>query len=134
MGIGRENRRSKSMGALPALLAAFALIVQLLIPAAAMAWESASGRGPLIVMCTADGAVAVPAADQPDHGKGFGGLKCHDCVMASVAAVGPAAPVSVPVLYAVRAELASPGRDRPQARTRAPPRPPSTAPPVSLTA
>ncbi|MES2033149.1 MAG: DUF2946 family protein [Pseudomonadota bacterium] len=134
MRIGRENRRDKSTGALPALLAVLALVVQLLIPAASMAYEARVGRGPLIVMCTADGPVAVSSADQPDHGKSFGGLKCHDCVMASVAAVGADAPLSTPIRYAVRIAIAAPGQDRPQTRSRAPPRPPSTAPPVTQTA
>jgi hypothetical protein len=129
MRIGRENRRRRSTGALPALLAAFALVVQLLIPGAAMAHEAQAGRAPLIMMCTADGLVAVSSTDTPDHGKGFAGLKCHDCVMASVAAIGADMPASVPARYATRVEVAKPGRERPQTRSRAPPRPPSTAPP-----
>lgn len=138
MRIGRENRRGKTRerrgGALPALLAVLALIGQLLIPGAALAYEAQVGRGPLIVMCTADGLVAVSPAEAPDHGKGFGGLKCHDCVMASVAAIGADLPLSAPVRYAARIAIAPPGQDRPQTRSRAPPRPPSTAPPITLNA
>jgi len=134
MGIGRENRRRKTSGALPALVAALALVVQLLIPAASMAYEARAGHAPLIMMCTADGLVAVSSDNQPGHGKGFAGLKCHDCVMASVAAIGADLPVSTPLRYAARIETALPGQDRPQTRSRAPPRPPSTAPPITLNA
>lgn len=129
MRISRHFRRSPRRGALPAVLAALSLIVQLLIPGAAMAQEARSG-GPLIVMCTADGAVTIPAPDSDSHGKGFGGLKCHDCVMASVAAIGSELPLVTPVRYARLAERIPQGHDRPQARATAPPRPPSTAPPA----
>lgn len=118
---------------LPAVLAALALLTQLLIPGVSLAVD-ADPAGPTIVMCTADGAVSVIAPAGPDSHKGFGGLKCHDCVMASVAAIGSDVPLSVPVQYAARVEIALPGQDRPQTRGRAPPRPPSTAPPLALNA
>lgn len=115
------------------MLAALALLTQLMIPGASLAFEART-LGPVIVMCTADGAVPVVSPDSAEHGKGFGGLQCHDCVMTSVAAVGSDVPLSVPVRYAARVGIALPGQDRPQTHARAPPRPPSTAPPVSQAA
>jgi len=132
MRSGRPFRRSPRRGVLSTALALFALCVQLLIPAASLAHE-AQDRSQTVVICTLDGAktVVVPG-DGPAHG--FGGLKCHDCVMASVAAVQPGDATVVPVRYALetrqdRASLAQ----RP-AQSRAPPRPPSTAPPLARTA
>ncbi|CAN1541212.1 hypothetical protein MCEMIH16_01780 [Caulobacteraceae bacterium] len=132
MRSSRPFRRSPRRGALPAALALFALFVQLLIPAASLAHE-AQNRSQTVVICTLDGAktVVVPG-DGPAHG--FGGLKCHDCVMASVAAVQPGDAATVPVRYATEARLTLTGLARPQARSRAPPRPPSTAPPQAPTA
>lgn len=128
----RKNQRERRPGLLPAALAALALLTQLLIPSASLAFDGRE-TGPTITMCTADGAVTVLAPDSADHdGKGFGGLKCHDCVMTSVATIGAILLLSAPVQYAVRAEIALPGHERPQTRGRAPPRPPSTAPPVFL--
>lgn len=118
---------------LPAVLAALALLTQLMIPGASLAYE-ARATGAVIVMCTTDGAVAVVSPDSAQHGKGFGGLKCHDCVMASIAAIGTGPALSVPVRYADRLQIALPGQDRPQIHARAPPRPPSTAPPATQTA
>jgi hypothetical protein len=131
MRSSRPLRRSPRRGALPAALALFALCVQLLIPAASLAHE-AQDSSRTVVLCTLDGAktVVVPG-DQPAHG--FGGLKCHDCVMASVAAVQPGEATTVPVRYAIESRLTVTDLDRPQARSRAPPRPPSTAPPRAPT-
>lgn len=134
MRTSRQNRREIDRGALPAILAALAMLVQLLIPAASMATEARVGQGPVIMLCTADGPVAMASDSMPDHGKGFAGFKCHDCVMTSVAAIGSATPLMLPVRYASRIEALPAGHERPQARSRGPPRPPSTAPPVSLNA
>ena len=131
MRISRQFRRDPRRGALPAVLAAFALLIQLLIPAAAMAHEARAGGGPLVVMCTAEGPVSIAAPDSDGHGKGFAGLQCHDCVMASVAAVGVDLPLTVPVRYASLEERIPRDHDRAVAPSRAPPRPPSTAPPAA---
>lgn len=133
MGDRRKNQRERRRGTLPAVLAALALLTQLMIPGASLAFE-ARATGAVIVMCTSDGAVTAVSPDSAGHGKGFGGLKCHDCVMASVAAIGTGPVLSVPVRYAERLAIALPGRDRPQTHAREPPRPPSTAPPASQTA
>lgn len=133
MGDRRKNQRERRAGLLPAVLAALALLTQLMIPGVSLAVEART-MGPVIVMCTADGAVATVSPDSAEHGKGFGGLQCHDCVMTSVAAIVSGVTVSVPIRYAARLEIALPGQDRPQTRSRAPPRPPSTAPPAAQAA
>jgi hypothetical protein len=132
MRSSRPFRRSPRRGILPAALALFALCIQLLIPAASLAHE-AQGSSRTVVLCTLDGAktVVVPG-DGPAHG--FGGLKCHDCVMASVAAVQPGDATVIPVRYALDSRRDRAGLAQPPARSRAPPRPPSTAPPLARTA
>lgn len=115
-----------------ALLAMLALLVQALIPAAAMAHEA--GTGQAIVICTADGArtVAVGGQAQPAR-KGFAGLPCYQCVAASLAVTdATGAQVSAPVLYAARVETAPPMARRGMAPARAPPRPPGQGPPHHL--
>jgi hypothetical protein len=125
----REKRRVKTAGAWPALLAVLALLVQGLIPAAAMAYEARADVPAMVVLCTADGArtVAVPS-DSQDH-KGFAGLKCHDCVMASIAAVTPPAPQVAPVRYVQIVRLEARRIDAIRQVARPPPRPPSQGPP-----
>lgn len=130
MGSIRDFQRRKSRGVFPAVLAVLALLAQLLIPAASLAAESAAAHTVTAVVCTADGAVEMAVPASPAHHEGFAGLQCHDCVLASVAAIAPGEPLTVPVRYAARIETLSPGEDRPQVRVRAPPRPPSTAPPA----
>jgi hypothetical protein len=109
-----------------------ALLVQALIPAAAMAYEAGTGQS--IVICTADGARTVTADGQEQTPKkGFAGLPCYQCVAASLAVTdSPDAQVSAPVLYAARVETAPPMARRGMAPARAPPRPPGQGPPHHL--
>jgi len=126
----RENQR-RTGRRLPTVLALLALLTQLMIPVAARAAESAAAdRMQTAVICTADGAVEMAVPDPAQHHDGFAGLQCSSCVMTSVAAIAPGQPLVVPVRYAARIDRVPAGEDRPQARSRAPPRPPSTAPPV----
>jgi len=128
MRSSRPFRRTPRRGALPAALALLALCAQLLIPAASLAHE-AKQTVETVVLCTLEGVttVTIPGGDQQHHG--FGGLKCHDCVMASVAAVPPADAIDLPVRYAVESRLAPAGSASRLPGARAPPRPPSTGPP-----
>lgn len=119
---------------IPVALAILSLLTQLMIPAASLAHETAPVERNATVVCTADGAVTLSAPGDAGEHDGFGGFKCHDCVMASVATVQVGAPAVEPARYAVDLGMARPGRDRPAARGRAPPRPPSTAPPALLNA
>jgi hypothetical protein len=120
-------------GALPAALALLALCIQLLIPAASLATEAKTDAR-TVVLCTIDGAktVTVPGGDTQHHG--FGGLKCHDCVMASIAAVSPGEALALPIRYAAEKRLAPIDRASRLPGARAPPRPPSTGPPALQTA
>jgi hypothetical protein len=119
--------------ALAALLAVFALMVQMLVPAAAMAAQP--GPSGALVICTASGTETIapdgkPLAPAPH--KGFGGMPCQDCLAAALA-VTAAAPITVQrvayeaarVDHAPIARLVTP-------RARAPPRPPGQGPPTSL--
>jgi hypothetical protein len=126
---GQAKTRADWRGA--ALLAALALLVQALLPAAVMA-RPVSGGAPLLEeICSASGVKTVavsPAA--PQKSKGFGGFRCADCVFASVTATVPQ-PIGVPVRLARVAQAWFP----PSAVTgpvsiRGPPRPPARAPPV----
>jgi hypothetical protein len=126
-------RRGQSGTTWPiALLAMLALLVQSLIPAAAMAHEAGTGQS--FVICTVDGAKTVTIDGQaPAPKKGFAGLPCYQCVAASLAVTDtPDSLVSLPVLYAARVEIAPPMARRGMAPARAPPRPPGQGPPHHL--
>jgi len=116
-----------------ALAAIFALFIQALLPAAALAAQSAgvarievcSDLGARTVLIGADGKVQAPQ-------KGFAGLPCQDCA-AMVAAAVITPPISLePVAYAValapHAEAAGPGIKL----ARAPPRRLGQGPPTDL--
>jgi hypothetical protein len=115
--------------AIAALFAVFALLVQALMPAAAMA---AGPGGAASVICTASG-VHAPSADGKAQAprKGFAGMPCQDCLAVSIAAVVPA-PVTVePVAYVVARVEHAPVRAVFGPRARAPPRPPGQGPPTA---
>jgi hypothetical protein len=134
MGLRRENHRRTGRGLIPVALAILSLLTQLIIPAASLAHETAPVERHTTVVCTAEGAVTLSVPGDAEDHEGFGGFQCHDCVMASVASVQASALTLEPAAYAVILEIARPGRDRPAARSHAPPRPPSTAPPALLNA
>lgn len=115
--------------ALAALFAVFALLVQALIPAAAMAAQ----RGPTgaIVICTASGAQSLASHGHAAPQKVFGGMPCQDCLASAMAAVVTPELTIQPVAYAVeRVEHAAAVR-LPAPRARAPPRPPGQGPPTA---
>jgi hypothetical protein len=114
-----------------ALLGVLALLVQALLPAAAMAAQS-QGHGETVVICTQMGAQTIKLGldGKPQKG-GFAGLPCQDCLTASTAALPAPAPVALPVAYVVaQVEHAAPHRAAPQL-ARAPPRPPGQGPPTA---
>jgi len=127
----RHDRR-----ALAALVAVFALMVQVLIPAAAMA--DAPDGGGATVICTAagtqtiaaDGAAKAPKPGDPQHG--FGGMPCQDCLAAAMAAVTPPPCVAMqPVVYTIARVEHAPVVRLLAPRARAPPRPPGQGPPTA---
>ena len=119
---------------IPVALAILSLLTQLMIPAASLAHETSPVGQHTTVVCTADGAVTLSVPGDAGEHNGFGGFQCHDCVMASVASVQASALTIDLAGYALGLEIVRPGRDRPASRGHAPPRPPSTAPPVLLNA
>jgi hypothetical protein len=125
----RIPRRYTLAGAWPALVMAFALLIQGLVPGAAMAHEMNQGR--TVVLCTSAGEKTVTLPNDASH-KGFAGFKCADCVMASIASVLPPAPAAAPVRYIqiVRAERSRPPLRLAAARPRL--LPPSHAPPETF--
>jgi len=116
-----------------ALLAMLALLVQALMPAAAMAQDAA---GQSVVICTTDGAKSVQLAgdvvgkQDPSKG-GFAGLACAQCVAVSLATTTPPDVAVAPVLYSARIEAAPRAALTGVALARAPPRPPGQGPPTA---
>lgn len=110
-----------------AALAMLALVVQLLIPAAAMA----EGQPASMTLCTSRGVVTVSLdADGHHPAKGFGGLACQDCLASSLASLAAEPPVMIPapVARAIAPVAITVTADEPLAQ--APPRPPSQGPPA----
>lgn len=110
----------------------FALLSQALFPPQVMA----APDGMRFVLCSAM-ADAAPVIDTTaekiaaahDKSKGYQGLKCADCVVASVTAIPAPAAASVPVRYAAMVTTQPVAPARAPVGARAPPRPFSCAPP-----
>src|SRR5437868_4224978 len=87
MQIAGKNHSSTGRALTPALLAVLALLIQALLPSAALAAQ-AKAPGETLVICTAMGAQTITlGADQGQPKKGFAGLPCQDCLAAAVAAI-----------------------------------------------
>ena len=115
--------------AIAALLAVFALLVQALIPGAAMASQPDAAS----ILCTATGIQVADSSKAPGgpH-KGFAGMPCQDCLAAAMAAVTPAPVVALlPVVYEVARVDHAPAISLLAPRARAPPRPPGQGPPTA---
>lgn len=128
MATAPTKRRMRGPTGLAALIGVLALLAQALLPAAALAATAAgttqvefcASQGRQIVAVDRDGAPIAP----------FAGLPCFDCVAAVTAAMAPPEPIIEPVAYAEQAVYAAPHRQRVHPAIRAPPRPPSRAPPL----
>jgi len=123
----KQDRR-----AIAALLAVFALLVQALIPTAALAARPDAAGATII--CTATGTETLGADGKPasPHKRDFGGMPCQDCLAAALAVVTPApAPTVQPVAYAIARVEHAPVRSLLAPRARAPPRPPGQGPPTA---
>jgi hypothetical protein len=114
---GGRAKRADAWG-LAAILAAFALIAQVVAPTVATA-HIADDRAPNREMCSADampGMAGMPSHAEHHH-KGLFGLKCADCVVASLAGAAPAAlPVPTRVAEAVWVRPSIDGADTLDAR------------------
>lgn len=128
---GRISGRAR----VAAWLGVLALLVQALLPAAAMAAQSGAGRGERIVICTLAGARTVTLGDHDKGGDGskggFAGLPCHDCLAATTAALPAPEPVLERISYATAFVEHAPERSWAPQLARAPPRPPGQGPPQS---
>jgi len=129
--VGRQRQRSnrpEGLRPIAAAFAVFALLIQALLPSAAMAAQSA---GAPMVVCTIDGAKALhvqPASRQAP--KGFAGMPCQDCLAASVVAVAPPLLAVEPASSAFVVVEHRAGPAVRLALARAPPRPFGQGPPT----
>jgi len=125
--MSRTQDPKRERTAIVALFAVFALLVQALIPAAALA-------GPRLVpgdlICDA-GHVRADAAGAPVSHKAMGGMPCQDCLAAAMAAIAPPILDLQRVAYAVvRIEHVA-FLALPAPRARGPPRPFGQGPPTA---
>ncbi len=115
-----------------ALLAVvMALFTQILFPPQVMAMPSA--HGVQMVLCTS-GMDSQPIVDKivvksPVKKPGLAGLKCAQCVLASVTAITTPPLVFQPAVYTIAHAEFSPAARRSPIKARAPPRPHSCGPP-----
>jgi len=128
LGTGRTGGHRRRAG-VAAWLGVLALLIQALLPAAALAAHSRA-PGDQIVICTLAGVKTVAVGDhQTKGGKGFAGLPCADCLAATTAAVAaPELGVARTAYASARIDHAPERRWAPQL-ARAPPRPPGQGPP-----
>lgn len=109
------------------LAAVFAIVIGSLLPFAAMA---AVQPGERIILCTADGTQVLEVGGDHESGKTMSGGRCAACIMPLAADLPQPPRVETAGRTALRLEntlVASSDSLPPPAR--APPRPPSTAPP-----
>ena len=126
MRIGRAM--SRDMRGLAALVAMFALMVQALAPAAAMAASPDA-----MIICTQSGTatVAFAPAGSPSKPKGFAGMPCQDCLAAAMAMIETPQLAIQPVVYLTERMEHAPTEQPIEPRARAPPRPPGQGPPTA---
>jgi hypothetical protein len=108
-----------------------ALFTQVLFPPQVMAMPS--DQGIQMVLCTS-GMDSQPIVDKlvvksPVKKPGLAGLKCAQCVLASVTAITTPPPVFQPAVYTVAHADFTPAPRRSPIKARAPPRPHSCGPP-----
>lgn len=129
--MAHDRAQSWSMTRIVALLAAvFAVVLGATLPFAAAA--AVSRGGVEIVLCSAEGPRALRGVgDGDDSSETAAAAKCAACVTPAAAAVAPSPPVEQAVVLAAPSHpengVRRIGRQRPP--SRAPPKPPATAPP-----
>ena len=117
----------------------FALLSQAVFPVQAMA---ATGEGPRFVLCTEGSAPAADTVSQKLFGQkpqdkakpGLMGLKCVNCVLASITALPAPAPMSAPAVYRSEQVVFRAAGTTSPVRARAPPQPHSCGPPATVEA
>jgi hypothetical protein len=121
--MGRERRT------LAVLVAVFALMVQALVPAAAMA--ATPNASETMLICTGTGVTTMSGQAEPSKPKGFAGMPTQDCLAAALA-VTQLPPLAIqPVIYAAARIERAPVERLIEPRARAPPRPPGQGPPTA---
>ena len=113
------------------LAVVMALLTQILFPPQVMAMPSA--HGVQMVLCTS-GMDSQPIVDKvvvksPAKKPGLAGLKCAQCVLASITAITTPPPVFQPAVYTISHADFAPSSRRSPIKARAPPRPHSCGPP-----
>jgi len=123
------GQMSRDGRAIAALVAVFALMVQALVPAAAMAAQP--DRSGFAVICTQNGTSTISFGGQPSKPKGFAGMPCQDCLAAALAVTQTPELAVQPVIYAAARIEHAPAERLIEPRARAPPRPPGQGPPTA---
>jgi len=109
-----------------------ALLTQVFFPPQVMAAETGHGTATVLCSSDVDGAAIVDpvlAKVVKLHKSGLQGLKCANCVLASVTAIQSPTPVFVHVTYAAARMDFRPAAAAAPVGARAPPRPHSCGPP-----
>ena len=111
-----------------------ALFTQILFPPQVMAMPS--DHGIRMVLCSSGMDSQPIAADvvikSTTHKTGLAGLKCAQCVLASVTAIATPQPVFQPAVYTVAHANFTPPARHSVLKARAPPRPHSCGPPSRI--
>lgn len=128
MQIGTHRGRSQRRTPFAVLFAVAALLIQALLPAAALAAESRGGLR--VELCTPEGAKTVVLDQDGQVQKGFAGLPCHDCLGATLAAATPPTLSIVPIAYVADRIVQAATVEVVPRGARAPLRPPGQGPPV----
>lgn len=118
--------------------ACFAVVLALLCPFLFPVQASAQAMSGFMLCveqadapAVADTVAAQKIADATKS-KGYQGLKCADCVLASLTAIATPSPQIVPVVYATEYVRMRPAANATTVRARAPPRPHSCGPPSEI--
>ncbi|CAN7190832.1 DUF2946 domain-containing protein [Phenylobacterium sp. LjRoot219] len=127
LGTARTGGHRRRAG-VAAWLGVLALLIQALLPAAALAAQSRA-TGQQVVICTLQGVRTVTVGAHQTGGKGFAGLPCENCLAAATAAIPLPDPVAEPTVYATTRIEHAPERAWAPQLARAPPRPPGQGPP-----
>ena len=125
---GADRGRSQGRTPLAVLFAVAALLIQALLPAAALAAESTGGVR--IELCTSEGAKTVVVDHDGKAQKGFAGLPCHDCLSATLAVTTTPELSVVPIAYVAERIVQVPTVEVVLRGPRAPPRPFGQGPPT----
>lgn len=126
-GTARTGGHRRRAG-VAAWLGVLALLIQALLPAAAMAGQSGAG-GEQIVICTLQGVRTVTVGADETGGKGFAGLPCENCLAATTAAIALPELAVEPMVYVTARIEHAPERAWAPQLAHAPPRPPGQGPP-----